>query len=133
MAAPTSPFTNILITVLAGLMLASMGFIGSWARDTNDKTTELGVQVPEIKRTVDEKLPQLEAKIQSVKDETVRDVKAQIAAMVTRPELESRISETKVEIANVRLEQQKVILDIYALRAKQDAIMEREANRKLMP
>jgi len=96
MNAPTSPLTNILIAAGTTLILATLGFLGTKTMDSNDRLTKFSVSVPALA-------------------DDIAELKTDLSSLVTRPELEARVSEIKIE-------QQKITLDIFQLRAKQDIL-----------
>jgi hypothetical protein len=110
----TSKLTNWMIGISAMVMAGGIGFLGTKAMETNDAVVKISVEVPALKQEI---------------TDFKSEVKSDVAALVTRPELESRISETKVDNAQIRLEQQKVSLEIYKLQTENELRRQRESHQ----
>jgi hypothetical protein len=96
----TSKVTNWLLGILAALVVSGIGFLANKAVDSNDKLTELKVTVPELREEV-----------KSIKT----DVAESVGKLVTRPELESRLAEIKVDSAQIKVEQSHLAVEIIKL------------------
>ena len=96
----TSKVTNALIGVLATILAGGLGFIGNKAVDSNEKLTRLDVVVPAL---TDE--------LKEVKQKVEDSAKT----LVTRPELESRLAEIRVDSSSIKVEQSKLSIEILKL------------------
>lgn len=76
---------SFIMTVGTAIIMATLGWVGLKVVDSNDRLTALGASMPFLQQTVAE-------------------LKVQITTLVTRPELESKISEIKVEQTKIQLE-----------------------------
>jgi hypothetical protein len=76
------------------------------AHQTRETVTETSYALPVIRQDV----ANVSSEVQAVND--------RMAQMISRPELEARLSETKVEMGQLRLEQQKIGLEIYKIQAE---------------
>lgn len=126
MAAQTSPLTNWLLGIFSMVIAAGIGFLGVKALETNDKVTTISTELPALKVDVAEVKDELSRQVQDIKAE----VKTQVTGLVSRPELEARIAETKVETGQLRVEQQKISLEIYKLSTEAALDRRRESHER---
>lgn len=87
---------TVIMSLSSVITLSVLGWIGSKSSSNNDSLTEIKAQLPYL-------------------NQAVTDLKAQIGALVTRAELDSRVSEMSAK--QLALEKRVIVLEIEARHA----------------
>ena len=118
MSQETSLLTNWIIGAATACILAILGWVGVELVTTRDIVYSLNGQLPDLHDDVASVFVSVKANMEEMKlamEKNNVDVKDAIKQLVTRPELESRLAEIKVDAGSIKVEQSRINLELYKL------------------
>lgn len=138
MARETSPLTNWIVGIATACIIGVLGWVGLEVVATRDGVREVKYQIPSIQEDIAEVATTIDTNKKTMEvalDKSNAELKGAINQLVTRPEMEARLAEIRVETSSIRVSQSKTDLEIFKLQeaAKAREVADRERYEREQP